>query len=97
MMRWATPIPQWRHIGDCIVSTAVKRINSFFKSCTKQDEEHLYSKILLTDRQETIYRMYYLKDKDINFIADTLNVCEGVVNKELKTIRKKILMILDME
>lgn len=51
--------------------------------------------MLLTDRQETIYRMYYLKDKDINYIADTLNVCVGVVNKELKIIRKKILLILD--
>ena len=77
------------------MSQTVKQVNSFFKCCTKQDEQKLYEKMLLTDRQETIYRMYYLKDKDINYIADTLNVCVGVVNKELKIIRKKILLILD--
>ena len=86
-----------RHIGDFIVSQAVRIINSFFKSCSRQEEQKLYDKMLLTDRQETIYRMYYIQDKDINFIADTLNVCVGVVNKELKIIRKKILMILDMD
>lgn len=79
------------------MSQAVKIINSFFKSCSKQEEQKLYEKMLLTDRQETIYRMYYLKDKDINFIADTLNVSSGVIAKELKIIRKKILLIMDTE
>ena len=79
------------------MSQGVKTINSFFRFCTKQDEQKLYEKMLLTERQEAIYKMYYLQDKDINYIADTIGVCSGVVNKELKVIRKKILLILDTD
>ena len=84
-----------RVTGDYIMSQGVKKVNRFFKNCNKQDEQKLYDKMLLTERQEEIYRMYYLKDKDINFIADTLNVSSSVVAKELKIIRKKILLILE--
>ncbi len=79
------------------MSQTVKTVNSFYKNCTRDEEEKLYSKMLLTERQETIYRMYYIQDKNIGYIADTLNVCQGVVDKELKVIRKKILMILELD
>ena len=52
--------------------------------------------LLLSDRQERIFRMYYIRRLDINFIADELGICVDVVNRELKTIRRKVLKALDM-
>lgn len=51
---------------------------------------------MLTDRQERIFNMYYIRKLDINFIADELGTCNDVINRELKTIRKKLLKALDM-
>lgn len=78
------------------MSDTVKTINRFYRFCSKPDEESVYSRLLLTDRQDTIYKMYYRQDKDINFIADTINVCPSLVDKELKIIRTKIINILNI-
>lgn len=78
------------------MSDVVKRINNFFRYCSKSDESLVYDKLLLTDRQDTIYKMYYRQDKDINFIADTINACPSLVDKELKIIRTKIIRVLDL-
>lgn len=73
----------------------VKRVNSFFKDAIKKDVDEVKSQIILTERQEKIFNMFYLKKQDINFIADTLNVCPMVINNELKTIRRKLIKILE--
>lgn len=68
----------------------VKVINQFFKTATRADVNDLLSKIILSERQTRIFEMFYLRDMNIGFIADTLNVSQSVVNEELKLVREKI-------
>jgi len=76
------------------LSTKVKVINSFFAGADKADVDHIKEKIILTDRQDTIFQMFYIQGRDINFIADSLYISASVVNRELRRIRDKILRIL---
>ena len=71
-------------------SSKVKAVNQFFKTASKSDVESLQGNILLTDRQETIFKMFYIQGKDVNFIAYSLYISASVVSRELKTIRAKI-------
>ena len=76
------------------VSSKVKAVNSFFKSASRSDVDKVKGNIILTDRQETIFNMYYLQGKDINFIADSLYISVSVICRELKAIRCKIMPYL---
>ena len=73
----------------------VKTVNKFFKTAIKSEVENVKDKILLSERQEDIFDRYYIKGQDVNFIADTLNVCPIVVSNELRLIRFKLMKILD--
>lgn len=79
------------------MSQTIRKINNFFNNAISSDIEKINKNIILSERQEIIFRMKYLQKKDINFIADSLNVCPMVVNNELKIIRKKIVRILELE
>ncbi len=76
------------------MSTRSKAVNSFFRTAIKSDVERIKEEIILSDRQDKIFTMYYIQRKDRNFIADTLYISATVVDRELKTIRDKILRIL---
>lgn len=76
------------------MSDEIKRINGFFKDANKSELNKIESQILLTERQEKIFTMFYVKKQNINFIADTLFVSAMTVNHELKIIRKKLLKLL---
>lgn len=73
------------------MSTTSKTVNAFFKNATRKDVDGLTYSLLLTARQEQIFEMFYLQRHDINFIADTIGCCPRVVQKELRTIRKKLI------
>lgn len=77
------------------MSERVKNINNFFKTSLRTDIDDLLSKLALSDRQIKIFEMFYIQKKDIPFIADTIGVCEAVVNRELKKIRLKIAKALN--
>lgn len=79
------------------MSQTIRKINNFFNNAISSDIEKINKNIILSERQEIIFKMKYLQKKDINFIADSLNVCSMVVNNELKIIRKKIVRILELE
>lgn len=79
------------------MSKIIKSINSFFRKAIKKDVDNLTSQIVFSERQEKIFKMFYLQKKDIGFIADSLCVCRAVVNNELKTIREKIARIIETE
>lgn len=79
------------------MSQIIRKINNFFNNAISSDIEKINKNIILSERQEIIFKMKYLQKKDINFIADSLNVCSMVVNNELKIIRKKIARILELE
>ena len=76
------------------MSTRVKAVNSFFKTAVKPEVDRLKENIILTDRQDTIFDMYYLQGKDRLFIADTLYISPTVVDRELRQIRDKISKII---
>lgn len=78
------------------MSTTSKAVNAFFRDAIRKDVDGLAYDLLLTKRQEQIYEMFYLRDLDINFIADTIGCCPRVVQKELRTIRRKIVNKLDL-
>lgn len=76
------------------MSDEIKRINGFFKDANKSELNKIESQILLTERQEKIFTMFYVKKQNIDFIADILFVSSMTVNHELKIIRKKLLKLL---
>ena len=72
----------------------VKAVNSFFAGANRADVDGVKDKIILSDRQDTIFTMFYINKKDISYIADTLYVSPAVISRELKRIRDKILPII---
>ena len=79
------------------MSQTIRKINNFFNNAISSDIEKINKNIIHSERQEIIFKMKYLQKKDINFIADSLNVFSMVINNELKIIRKKIARILELE
>lgn len=76
------------------MSDEIKKINGFFKDANKSELNKIESQILLSERQEKIFTMFYVKKQNINFIADALFVSAMTINHELKIIRKKLLKLL---
>ncbi len=72
----------------------IKEINQYFETATRADVNDLLSKIILSERQTRIFEMFYLKDMNIGFIADTLGFSQSVISEELKIIRCKISAII---
>lgn len=72
----------------------VKLINSYFKFADKNKIAELKNKVLFSDRQNTIFDLYYVQGKDCGFIADSLCVCPGVITKELHTMREKMVRVI---
>lgn len=76
------------------MSVEVKTINAYFKEALKSDIDNIVDKLALSDRQLDIFYRYYVKKQDVGFIADTIGVCEAVISRELKKVRKKIIKII---
>lgn len=77
------------------MSAITRKINEFFRKAVKKDVDKVKSEIILSERQQQIFEMFYIKKQSIDFIADTLCVCRMVVNNELKIIREKIAKIIE--
>jgi DNA-directed RNA polymerase specialized sigma subunit len=72
----------------------VRTINAYFIIATRADVNELLSKIILSERQQRIFEMFYLKRQNIGFIADTLGFSERVISEELDIIRRKISTVI---
>ena len=72
----------------------VRTINAYFKIATRADVNDLLSKIILSERQQRIFEMFYIKRQNIGFIADTLGFSERVISEELDLIRRKISAVI---
>lgn len=79
------------------MSKIIKKINDFFRNAIKKDVDKINNELVLSERQQKIFEMFYIKKQNIDFIADSLCVCKMVVNNELKIIREKIAKILEIE
>lgn len=78
------------------MSETSKAVNAFFRTAIRRDIDGLVDDLLLSRRQERIYELFYIKRMDINYIADTIGCCPRIVQKELRTIRKKIVSALGL-
>lgn len=72
------------------MSETSRAINRFFATSTKDEVDGIIGNVVLSERQETIFKMFYLKKNDMGFIADTLNTSTDTVKKELQKIRAKL-------
>jgi DNA-directed RNA polymerase specialized sigma subunit len=72
----------------------IRTINAYFKIATRADVNDLLSKIILSERQQRIFEMFYIKRQNIGFIADTLGFSERVISEELDLIRRKISAVI---
>ena len=79
------------------MSKIIKKINDFFRNAIKKDVDKINNELVLSERQQKIFEMFYIKKQNIDFIADSLCVCKMVINNELKIIRNKIAKILEIE
>lgn len=79
------------------MSKIIKKINDFFRNAIKKDVDKINNELVLSERQQKIFEMFYIKKQNIDFISDSLCVCKMVVNNELKIIRNKIAKILEIE
>lgn len=79
------------------MSKIIKKINDFFRNAIKEDVDKINNELVLSERQQKIFEMFYIKKQNIDFIADSLCVCKIVVNNELKIIRIKIVKILKLD
>lgn len=79
------------------MSKIIKKINDFFRNAIKKDVDKINNELVLSERQQKIFEMFYIKKQNIDFIADSLCVCKMVVNNELKIIRNKIARILEID
>ena len=79
------------------MSAIIRNINKFFRKAIKKDIDEIKNELILSERQQQIFEMFYIKRQNIDFIADTLCVCKMVVNNELKIIREKLARILEIE
>lgn len=77
------------------MSETVRKINEFFRNALRKDVDEIRIESMLSERQLDVFDRFYVRKQDINFIADTLNVCPQVIKNELKSIRKKIIRIID--
>lgn len=71
-----------------------KEMNAFLRNATRQEVDSAVSEIILTERQEKVFNLYFIKKKDVNFIADTLCVSPRVINREIHETRRKILPVV---
>ena len=79
------------------MSKIIKKINDFLRNAIKKDVDKINNELVLSERQQKIFEMFYIKKQNIDFIAVSLCVCKMVVNNELKIIRNKIAKILEIE
>lgn len=78
------------------MSAQSKAVNGFFRKANRSDIDRLLGSVLFSDRQEQIFNMFYLRKKDVNYIADYLNYSPDTINKELKKIREKLCFFLPL-
>ena len=73
------------------MSEVSRRVNRFFKIAIKKEVELILNELLLTERQEHIFKAFYIKQKTIVAIADEEACSTDLVSKELDIIRHTII------
>lgn len=61
------------------------------RTVSKKELALLLENIILSERQEFVFTNFFIRKKDVCFIADALFVSPRVVSREIHDIRRKIL------
>jgi len=65
-------------------------INKMLETSVKHEHDENRNALALTDLQDKIYVMRYVRGMNIPEIAEALEYSNGKINKELKIIREKL-------
>lgn len=72
----------------------VRIVNRFFNKATKSDIDNVLSEIVLSERQSKVFDMYFIKKKNVGFIADSLCISPAVIYREIYRIRSKVFELI---
>lgn len=73
---------------------SVRIVNRFFNKSPKADIDDVLSKIVLSERQSKVFDMYFIKKKNVGFIADSLFISPTVIYREINRIRSKVFGVI---
>lgn len=72
----------------------VRIVNRFFNKATKSDIDKVMSEVVLSERQTEVFDMYFIKKKNVGFIADSLFISPTVIYREINRIRSKVFGVI---
>ena len=72
------------------MSELSKRINEFFKSASRSEVRQIKDNIYISEHLNTVFEMFYLQRKDIEFIAFKTGYSRGKIEADLRLLRKKL-------
>lgn len=81
------------NIGD-IMSELSKNVNKFFKFATKIELNNIREELSLDEHLDKVLIMFYIKHKDIDYIASLLGYSESKIKSDLRLIRRKLSKLL---
>lgn len=72
------------------MSELSKRVNEFFKSATRLEVKAVKDNIYISEHLNTVFEMFYIQKKDIEFIAFKTGYSRGKIEADLRLLRKKL-------
>ena len=72
------------------MSELSKRINEFFKCATRNEVKQIKDNIYISEHLNTVFEMFYLQRKDIEYIAFKTGYSRGKIESDLRLLRKKL-------
>ena len=72
------------------MSELSKNINKFFKFATKKELLAIKEQLVLNKHLNKVLEMFYLENKDIDYIAYKTGYSRGKIEADLRLIRRKL-------
>lgn len=76
------------------MSELSRKVNSFFNEATRTEVEQIFNNILISEHLQLVFKMRYIENKDINFIAYTTGYSKSKIESDLRKIRKKLAKVI---
>lgn len=70
------------------------KVNAYFRTAVKKEIDYLKENLVLSEKQNKVFDMYYLDRQCIDYIADSLNSSRSAISNELKIIRDRIMKLI---
>lgn len=72
------------------MSELSKRVNEFFKYATRNEVRQIKDNIYISEHLNTVFEMFYIQKKDIEYIAFKTGYSRGKIEADLRLLRKKL-------